>query len=216
MVIKNVYGAGDSSGIKTVREGIVYGYIRVSTSLQHDDRQRTAMEEFGVSADCLFIDKQSGKNFDRPAYHSMMACLRKGDVVVVKSLDRLGRDYEEMIRQLDIITREKEADIVILDMPLIDTRSKHSDDLTGKFILNLVIQIFSYVAHMERNMNNQRTMEGIAAARARGVQFGRPPLTRPKNFEVIRAAWERGTLSEHKSAQLLGVSRPTFHKWVHE
>lgn len=196
-------------------EGITYGYIRVSTSLQHDDRQRMAMENFGISEEHLYADKQSGKDFDRPAYHEMMARLASGDTVVVKSLDRLGRNYEEMIRQLDIITREKEASIVILDMPLIDTRHRQGDDLTGKFISNLVIQIFSYVAHMERNMNHQRTMEGIVAARAKGVRFGRPPLTKPENFEAVCAAWAEGKLSEHKAARILGVSRPTFHKWTH-
>ena len=175
-----------------------------------------AMEEFGISADCLFADKQSGKDFDRPAYNAMMARLASGDTVVVKSLDRLGRDYEEMIRQLDIITREKEAAIIILDMPLIDTRRKQGDDLTGKFISNLVIQIFSYVAHMERSMNHQRTMEGLAAARARGVRFGRRPLEKPKGYEKIRRKWKSGEISEREAARRLGVSRPTFHKWVHE
>ena len=197
-------------------EGITYGYIRVSTSLQHDDRQRMAMENFGISEEHLYADKQSGKDFDRPAYHEMMARLASGDTVVVKSLDRLGRNYEEMIRQLDIITREKDAAIVILDMPLIDTRHGKGDDLTGKFISNLVIQIFSYVAHMERNMNHQRTMEGIAAAKVKGIPFGRKPLMKPKGFEDIRAAWTAGEVSEREAARILGVSRPTFHKWTHE
>ena len=216
MDIKNIHGAKSASVADGTSRGITYGYIRVSTALQHDDRQRMAMEEFGISADCLFADKQSGKDFDRPAYNAMMARLTSGDTVVVKSLDRLGRDYEEMIRQLDIITREKGVAIVILDMPLIDTRRKQGDDLTGKFISNLVIQIFSYVAHMERNMNHQRTMEGIAAAKAKGVQFGRTPLTKPDEFEAIRAVWAVGGLSEREAARILGVSRPTFHKWTHE
>ena len=216
MDINNIHNAESVFIAGSANEGVTYGYIRVSTALQHEDRQRAAMEDFGISEDCLFADKQSGKDFDRPAYNAMMARLTRGDTVVVKSLDRLGRDYEEMIRQLDIITREKDAAIVILDMPLIDTRHKQGDDLTGKFISNLVIQIFSYVAHMERNMNHQRTMEGIAAAKAKGVRFGRTPLTKPKNFEAIRAAWEARELSEHDAASLLGVSRPTFHKWAHE
>ena len=134
MDINNIHSAQDASENNGASEGVTYGYIRVSTALQHDDRQRMAMEEFGISAECLFADKQSGKNFDRPAYMNMMAALKPGDTVVVQSLDRLGRDYEEMLRQLDIITREKEAGIVILDMPLIDTRAKQGDDLTGKFI----------------------------------------------------------------------------------
>lgn len=216
MDINNIHSAESASIVGLANDGVTYGYIRVSTAIQHENRQRMAMEDFGISEDCIFADTQSGKDFDRPAYNAMMDRLTSGDTVVVKSLDRLGRDYEEMIHQLDIITREKDAAIVILDMPLIDTRHKQSDDLTGKFISNLVIQIFSYVAHMERNMNHQRTMEGIAAAKAKGVRFGRTPLTKPKNFEAIRAAWEARELSEHDAAILLGVSRPTFHKWAHE
>ena len=216
MDVNNIHGTKKTAGIEVEGGGIAYGYIRVSTAPQHDDRQRMAMEEFGISADCLFADKQSGKDFDRPAYNAMMARLTSGDTVVVKSLDRLGRDYEEMIRQLDIITREKDAAIIILDMPLIDTRKKQGDDLTGKFISNLVIQIFSYVAHMERSMNHQRTMEGLAAARARGVRFGRRPLEKPEGYEEIRRKWRNGEISEREAARRLGVSRPTFHKWAHE
>lgn len=216
MNVNNIHGTKKTAGIEVEGGGIAYGYIRVSTAPQHDDRQRMAMEKFGIPADCLFADKQSGKDFDRPAYNAMMARLTSGDTVVVKSLDRLGRDYEEMIRQLDIITREKEAAIVILDMPLIDTRRKQGDDLTGKFISNLVIQIFSYVAHMERSMNHQRTMEGLAAARARGVRFGRRPLEKPEGYEEIRRKWRNGEISEREAARRLGVSRPTFHKWAHE
>lgn len=216
MDINNIHSVESASIVGSINDGVTYGYIRVSTALQHEDRQRMAMEDFGISEDCLFTDKQSGKDFDRPAYNAMMDQLKSGDTVVVKSLDRLGRDYEEMIRQLDIITREKDTAIVILDMPLIDTRHKEGDDLTGKFISNLVIQIFSYVAHMERNMNHQRTMEGIAAAKAKGVLFGRKPITKPQEFEIIRAAWGAGELSERKASRLLGVSRPTFHKWTHE
>ena len=216
MNVNNIHGTKKTAGIEVEGGGIAYGYIRVSTAPQHDDRQRMAMEEFGISADCLFADKQSGKDFDRPAYNAMMARLTSGDTVVVKSLDRLGRDYEEMIRQLDIITREKDAAIIILDMPLIDTRRKQGDDLTGKFISNLVIQIFSYVAHIERSMNHQRTMEGLAAARARGVRFGRRPLEKPEGYEEIRRKWRNGEISEREAARRLGVSRPTFHKWAHE
>ena len=216
MNVNNIHGTKKTAGIEVEGGGIAYGYIRVSTAPQHDDRQRMAMEEFGISADCLFADKQSGKDFDRPAYNAMMARLTSGDTVVVKSLDRLGRDYEEMIRQLDIITREKDAAIIILDMPLIDTRRKQGDDLTGKFISNLVIQIFSYVAHIERSMNHQRTMEGLAAARARGVRFGRRPLEKPEGYEEIRRKWRNGEISEREAARRLGVSRQTFHKWAHE
>jgi len=194
----------------------IYGYIRVSTLAQKEDRQWIAMEKFGVSKDCVFADKQSGKNFDRPAYNQLMDKLKQGDTLVIKSLDRLGRNYEEMIEQLDIITRKKEAALVVLDLPLVDTRNQYAGDITGKLISNLVIQIFSYVAQQEREMNIQRTIEGIAAARARGVKFGRKTLSRPLEFEAIRCQWEKGHLSERKAAQMLGVSRPTFHKWAHE
>jgi len=194
----------------------IYGYIRVSTLAQKEDRQWLAMEKFGVSKDCVFADKQSGKNFDRPAYNQLMDKLKQGDTLVIKSLDRLGRNYEEMIEQLDIITRKKEVALVVLDLPLVDTRNQYAGDITGKLISNLVIQIFSYVAQQEREMNIQRTTEGIAAARARGVKFGRKTLSRPLEFETIRSQWEKGILSERKAALLLGVSRPTFHKWAYE
>ena len=196
--------------------GITYGYIRVSTVTQHDDRQRIAMEEFGITADHIFADKQSGKDFARPAYMDMMATLKPGDTVVVQSLDRLGRDYEEMIRQLDIITHEKRAFIVVLNLPILDSRNKYGDDLTAKLVLNLVIQIFSYVAQMEREMNHRRTMDGIAAAKAKGVRFGRTSLDKPDDFENVLAQWTSGAISECEAARLLGVSRPTFHKWSHE
>lgn len=198
------------------QNGTVYGYIRVSTTAQKEDRQRLAMEEFGIPEEQMYVDKQSGKDFDRPAYHEIMAKLGKGDVLVIKSLDRLGRNYDEMLKQLDIITREKEAAIVVLDLPLLDTRNKYGDDLTAKLISSLVIQVFSYVAEKERSMNHQRTMEGLAAAKLRGVRLGRRPAKKPAGFERVRAAWENGTLSEREAAEKLGVSRPTFHKWAHE
>ncbi|SFA96164.1 recombinase family protein [Selenomonas ruminantium] len=132
----------------------IYDYIRVSTISQRDDRQWLAMEEFGIPKECVFVDKQRGKDFDRPAYMEMMEWLNPGDTLVVKSLDRLGRNYDEMTRQLDIITKEKEAAIVVIDLPLLDTRNKYGDDLIAKLISNLVIQVFSYVAETERNMNH--------------------------------------------------------------
>ena len=194
----------------------MYGYVRVSTGAQNDDRQWRAMEKFGISHEFIFADKQSGKNFDRPAYHRLMGRLAQGDTLVIKSLDRLGRNYDEMIEQLDVIIRKKDVDLVVLDMPLIDTRQKYVNDITGKLILNLVIQIFSYVSQKERELNIQRTKDGIAAAKARGVKFGRKKIARPPEFEKIRRQWLAGKLSERKAAALLGVSRPTFHKWTHE
>ncbi len=194
--------------------GTVYGYIRVSTVSQRDDRQWIALADFGIPKKCIFVDKQSGKDFDRPAYTKMMKRLTPGDTLVVKSLDRLGRNYDEMTRQLDIITKEKEAAIVVIDLPLLDTRNKYGDDLTAKLISNLVIQVFSYVAETERNMNHQRTMEGLAAARARGVTLGRKPMEKPKGFPAIYAQWKAGKISARKAAETLGVSAPTFLKWA--
>ena len=146
----------------------------------------------------------------------MIATVKPGDTVVVKSLDRLGRNYDEMIRQLDIITKKKEAAIVVIDLPLLDTRNKYGDELTAKLISNLVIQMFSYVAETERNMNHQRTMEGLAAARARGVKFGRKPIEKPDSYEVFREQWKNKKISARKAAFALGVSTPTFLKWVKE
>ena len=196
--------------------GTVYGYIRVSTVSQRDDRQWIALADFGIPKKCIFVDKQSGKDFDRPAYTKMMKRLTPGDTLVVKSLDRLGRNYDEMTRQLDIITKEKEAAIVVIDLPLLDTRNKYGDDLTAKLISNLVIQVFSYVAETERNMNHQRTMEGLAAARARGVTLGRKPMEKPDGYKAIHAQWEAGKISARKAAEVLGVSAPTFLKWANE
>ena len=198
------------------RKGITYGYIRVSTALQHDDRQWLAMDDFGVSREFVYADKQSGRDFDRPAYQELLGRLSIGDILVVKSLDRLGRDYNEMLEQWRIITKEKGAAIVVLDLPLLDTRERRVGDLTGILISDIVLQLFSYVAQTERDMNHQRTMEGIAAAKVRGVRFGRPPLQKPEGFEAIREAWVSGELSEREAARMLGVARSTFHKWAHE
>ena len=174
------------------------------------------MDEFGVARDFVFVDKQSGKDFDRPAYQDLLGRLSTGDVLVVKSLDRLGRKYDEMLEQWRIITKEKGAYIVILDLPLLDTREKRAGDLTGTLISDIVLQLFSFVAQTEREMNHQRTMEGIAAAKAKGTQFGRTPLIKPENFDSIYSEWKKGTLSEREAARILNVSRPTFHKWTHK
>ena len=216
MDINNIRNSRQACKANGAVIGITYGYIRVSTALQHEDRQRIAMEEFGITADHIFIDRQSGKDFDRPAYMDMMAALKPGDTVVVKSLDRLGRDYEEMLHQLDLITREKEAFLVVLDLPILDSRNKYGDDLTAKLVLNLVIQIFSYVAQMEREMNHRRTMEGIAAAKAKGVHFGRRPMDRPEGYEAVRRQWEAKEISAREAARRLGVALSTFRRWASE
>lgn len=216
MKTDNIRGTWRDGGGTGTAGGVTYGYIRVSTAVQHEDRQRIAMKEYGISADRLFIDRQSGKSFDRPAYNKLMARLGSGDTVVVKSLDRLGRDYEEMIRQLDIITREKGAFIVVLDLPVLDDRRKYSDDLTARLVMNLIIQILSYIAQMEREMNHRRTMEGIAAAKARGIRFGRRPMKRPPDYETIRSRWEAEEISTRRAALCLGVAPSTFRRWTKE
>ena len=192
----------------------IYGYIRVSTISQSYSRQWIAMKNFGIPENCIFADKQSGKDFERPAYQELLRHLSQDDVLVIKSLDRLGRDYNEMLEKWRIITKEIGASIVVLDLPLLDTRKRYANDLTGILISDIVLQIFSYVAQTEREMNKQRTMEGIATAKARGVKFGRKPITKPDNFSEIRRAWALGKISEREAAKKLGVSRPTFHKWA--
>ena len=196
--------------------GITYGYIRVSTIAQRDDRQWLAMEDFGVSRDFVFVDKQSGKDFERPAYLSLMSTVRPGDTIVVKSIDRLGRSYQDIIEQWRIITKEKKAAMVVLDMPMLDTRQKCGNDLTGTLISDIVLDLFSYVAQREREMNHQRTMEGIAAARARGVKLGRRPMERPAEYETVKARWEAKEVSAREAARQLGVSHSSFLRWAHE
>ena len=190
----------------------IYGYIRVSSKEQHTDRQRIAMRQFGVADEDIFTDKQSGKDFDRPAYRRLVRKLKQGDVLVIKSIDRLGRNYEEILDQWRLLTKKKEAAIVVLDMPLLDTRQGR--DLTGTLIADIVLQLLSYVAQTEREFIRQRQAEGIAAAKARGVKFGRPPLSCPKGFDETLRAWEAGRLSARRAASVLGVSPGTFQKWA--
>ena len=192
----------------------IYGYIRVSTISQREDRQWAALEEFGIPHENVFVDKQSGKDFDRPAYNELMALLAAGDTLVVKSLDRLGRNYEEVLDQWRIITKKKEANVYIIDTPIIDTRQDRG--LVGTLIADLMLAVFSCVAEMERTFNHQRTMEGLAAARARGVKFGRKPMKKPRGYEAVRARWTAKEISARKAAKILGVSCPTFLKWVKE
>lgn len=192
----------------------VYGYVRVSTKEQNEARQMIAMDEFGVERKHIFLDKQSGKDFNRPQYKRMMRKLKKGDTLVIKSIDRLGRNYDEIIEQWRIITKEKEAAIVVLDMPLLDTRQGR--DLTGTLISDIVLQLLSYVAQTEREFIKRRQAEGIAAAKAKGVRFGAKPKERPAEFENCLAAWKSGKLSARAAARLLNISHPTFLRWAHE
>jgi DNA invertase Pin-like site-specific DNA recombinase len=190
-----------------------YGYVRVSTREQNEDRQLVAMRNFGVMDSGIFLDKQSGKDFYRQAYRKLLKKLKPGDTLVIKSIDRLGRDYGEILEQWRIITKEKHAAIVVLDIPLLDTRQKERD-LTGTFIADLVLQILSYVAQQEREFIRQRQAEGIEAAKARGVKFGRPPMERPEMFYEVRRVWERNEISAREAGRRLGINYKTFQAWA--
>ncbi len=190
----------------------IYGYIRVSTKDQNEDRQRIALLEFGVPQKNIYTDKQSGKNFERPQYKKLLKLLKKGDTLIIKSIDRLGRNYAEIIEQWRVITKDKKVDIVVLDISLLDTRQSH--DLIGTLIADLTLQILSYVAQAEREFNRQRQAEGIAAAKARGVKFGGIHKERPIEFNSVREEWEKGEISARKAAKRLGVTHPTFLKWA--
>ena len=174
---------------ETHLSGTVYGYIRVSTKEQNEDRQRIAMEEAGVAERNVYMDKQSGKDFNRPQYRKLLRKLKKDDLLYIKSIDRLGRNYEEILQQWRYLTKDKGIDIVVLDMPLLDTR--RGKDLMGTFLSDIVLQVLSFVAENERTNIQQRQAEGIAAAKARGVRFGRPEKEIPDDFEEIVAAWEQ-------------------------
>lgn len=189
---------------------MTYGYIRVSTKDQNEDRQITAMRDFGTSK--LYIEKQSGKDFNRPHYKMLVNKLKKGDVLVVKSIDRFGRNYEEILEQWRLITKVKGADIVVLDMPLLDTRK--GKDLIGTLISDIVLQLLSYVAQTEREFIKQRQKEGIAAAKARGVRFGRAPMERPAEYDIVYAVWKRGEISAREAGRRLGITYKTFLRWA--
>lgn len=188
-----------------------YGYFRVSTKERNEDRQMVAMREFGVKDRCIVLDKQSGKDFDRPWYRQLTQKLKAGDTLVIKSIDRLGRSYDEILEQWRLLTKEKQVAIVVLDMPLLDTRQGR--DLTGVLIADIVLQLLSYVAQTEREFNRQRQAEGIAAAKAKGVHFGRNFKDRGENYGSIMAAWKRGELSDRAAARELGVAHGTFQRW---
>ena len=194
----------------------IYGYVRVSSKDQCEDRQLLALKEFGVVERNIYTDKISGKNFNRPQYHRLMKKLKQRDVVVILSIDRLGRNYDEIQNQWRIITKEKQADIVVLDTPLLDTRKSQNNDLTGTFIADLVLQILAYVAQIERENIKQRQKEGIYAAKCRGVQFGRPRKNIPDNFDDVKGKWEKSEINSRQAAQILGISQNTFLRWSHE
>lgn len=189
-----------------------YGYIRVSTREQNEDRQRIAMQEAGVEEQMIYMDKQSGKDFNRPRYKKLLRRLKKDDLLYIKSIDRLGRNYEEILEQWRILTKEKGVDIVVLDMPLLDTR--RGKDLMGTFLSDIVLQVLSFVAENERSNIRQRQAEGIAAAKARGVRFGRPELPTPVNFEAMYAAWRKKEITLKEAASACGMPLSTFYSKI--
>ena len=193
----------------------VFGYVRVSARDQNEDRQLLALREIPVPEENIFLDKQSGKDFNRPGYLRLMKRLRPGDLLVVKSIDRLGRDYDEIMEQWRVITKEKGTDILVLDMPLLDKRKK-GRDLTGTFIADMVLQILSYVAQTEREAIRKRQAEGIAAARVKGVRFGRPRKPVPQEFPLVRRQWRAGVISSRAAAARLNISQDTFLRWVRD
>lgn len=187
----------------------IYGYIRVSSKDQNEDRQLIALNEVGVERKNVYLDKKSGKDFDRPQYKKLLRKLKKDDLLYIKSIDRLGRNYEEILQQWRILTKEKGIDIVVLDMPLLDTR--RGKDLMGTFLSDIVLQVLSFVAENERTNIKQRQAEGIAAAKAKGVKFGRPPLPLPDNFYAVHKAWRSKKLTLKEAANACNMPVGTFY-----
>lgn len=188
--------------------GRIYGYVRVSTREQNEDRQILAMQEIKIPPENIFTDRQSGKDFERPEYRRLLKKLQEEDVLYVKSIDRLGRNYQEILEQWRIISKVKRADIVVMDMPLLDTRK--GKDLMGTFLSDIVLQVLSFVAENERGNIRQRQAEGIAAARARGVRFGRPAAPLPGNFQEVWKRWNAGELTNEGAARECGMPVSTF------
>lgn len=187
----------------------IYGYIRVSSKDQNEDRQLIALNEVGVERKNIYLDKRSGKDFDRPQYKKLLRKLKKDDLLYIKSIDRLGRNYEEILQQWRVLTKEKGIDIVVLDMPLLDTR--RGKDLMGTFLSDIVLQVLSFVAENERTNIRQRQAEGIAAAKAKGVKFGRPPLPLPDNFYAVHKSWRAKKLTLKQAAKACNMPVGTFY-----
>ena len=187
----------------------IYGYMRVSSKEQNEDRQKIALTEMGVPENNIYMDKQSGKDFERTQYKRLLRKLNENSVLYIKSIDRLGRNYGELNEQWRIITKEKKADIVVIDMPLLDTRREKN--LLGTFISDVVLALLSYVAENERTNIKQRQAEGIAAAKARGVKFGRPPLPIPQNFYQMHKDWRAGKITIEEAAKACNMCPKTFY-----
>lgn len=186
-----------------------FGYCRVSSVAQHEDRQLIAMMELGIPEKNIYVDKQSGKDFNRPQYQKLLRKIGENSVIYIKSIDRLGRNYTEIQEQWRIITKEKKADIVVLDMPLLDTR--RGKDLMGTFLSDIVLALLSYVADNERINIRQRQAEGIAAAKAKGIRFGRPPLPLPDNFYTVYDEWKAKKISLTEASKKCGLPKGTFY-----
>ncbi len=194
-------------GLKTISNN-TYGYVRVSSKDQNQDRQMIAMRKLFIKEKNIFMDKQSGKDFDRPQYKKLVKKLKPDDLLYIKSIDRLGRNYDEILEQWRILTKEKRIDIVVLDMPLLDTR--RGKDLMGTFLSDIVLQVLSFVAENERTNIRSRQAEGIAAAKARGVRFGRPPKPLPENYHSAYQRWKSGTITGTAAAKECGMPLSTF------
>lgn len=190
--------------------GELYGYVRVSTREQNEDRQMRALGQIAIPKKNIYVDKQSGKDFNRPMYLQMVRKMNRNDLLYVKSIDRLGRNYEEILNQWKMLTKEKGVDIVVLDMPLLDTR--RGKDLMGTFLNDIVLQILSFVAENERKNIRERQREGIEAAKVRGVQFGRPKTPVPDNFEQVYIQWTSKKLSGEEAARLCNLTAATFYR----
>ena len=205
-----IYPDTDKLEVKTME----YGYVRVSTKEQNEQRQMIALQEFGIDTKRIYMDKQSGKDFERANYKKLLRKVKRGDTLVVKSIDRLGRNYDEILEQWRIITKEKQVAIVVLDMPLLDTRQNR--DLTGTLIADIVLQLLSYVAQTEREFIRQRQAEGIAIAKEKGVRFGRKAMDRPEAYLALKDQWKEKQISARAAAKQLGITHSTFLRWANE
>lgn len=194
--------------------GVSYGYVRVSSIEQNEERQLIELNKVGIDSNNIFIDKQSGKDFNRPQYKELVSRLKEGDVLYILSIDRLGRNYEEIQNQWRILTKEIGIDVCVIDMPLLDTR--RDKDLMGTFIADLVLQILSFVPESERENIRKRQEQGIAAAKARGVRFGRPEKPTPKDFGTIIKSWEKGKITFDEAVAKCGFSSATFYRKLRE
>lgn len=193
-----------------MKEKQIYGYVRVSSKDQNEDRQLIAMEDMDIPKKNIYVDKQSGKDFNRPMYKKLVRKLKENDILYIKSIDRLGRNYEEILEQWRIITKEKKVDIVVIDMPLLDTRREKG--LLGTFIADLVLQILSYVSETERVTTKQRQREGIEAAKLKGVRFGRPSKDYPDDWDELVEKYEQGEMTAIEVAEICNITTTTFYR----